>query len=479
VQFDANAPVALADAVLAASGGEVIGAVPVARGLVVAHVSNPGALSAAPGVVRVEEDPTVRLDPSVPADGGSTGNLPVGAVDAQATPIPPNGDPSQAAWLASGVQWDLKSMRAPAAWAGTALGAGARVCIIDSGIDGTHQELAGKVVDSTSFVTNDSTGRDLTKGYSAPGLDSVGHGSHVAGSVAARGIVMAGVAPRASLMTAKVFAATGATSYANVVNAVAWCTDHGADVINMSLGGIAYVNNANGQLIANYVQAGMDYATSRGVVVVAAAGNDNIQFPNPVQVNLPGNLRGVVSVGATGPLSKNPLVKPVPNWDPTDTAQTWRTVDFKAYYSSFGSAVTVFAPGGNQGYNLAWPFRIYNGLVQGNVLDGIFSVCAAQSQEFTPYVNNNGVPTRQGQTLCAGTQNTYTAIQGTSMATPHAAGLMALVTAEIGGARTAARGQRVISCVTKSTDNIGPSSTYGGGRTNALSAIQLLRSGGC
>jgi subtilisin family serine protease len=114
-------------------------------------------------------------------------------------------------------------------------GQGAKVCIVDSGIDKTHQDLAGKVVAEVSFV-------DVAHGYAGPGpspaaLDSNGHGTHVASTVTSNGIGVAGVAPRAQLMTAKVFAATGGASLAAIFDGVAWCAANGADAINMSLGG--------------------------------------------------------------------------------------------------------------------------------------------------------------------------------------------------------------------------------------------------
>ncbi|HEY0777915.1 MAG TPA: S8 family serine peptidase, partial [Gemmatirosa sp.] len=421
----------------------------------------------------------ILLDPGVPTDGVPNRALAVRALAQAAASTQGNGvDPSTASWLRSGVQWDLNTMRVPDAWKlATKLGTGARVCIIDTGIDGGHQELAGRLVDSTSFVYNN--GVDSTAGYSSPTLDSVGHGSHVAGTVAAKGLVMAGIAPRASVMIAKVFAATGGTPTDRVVNSLVWCTDHGADVVNMSLGGTRFKNDPGSIANIAFYQAGIDYANAAGVIVVASAGNDNVQVPNPVLTFAPAFNRGIVSVGSTGPLSKYPLTHPIPGWNPNDTTQAWRTPDSRAYYSNFGSDVTVFAPGGNLGYNLAWPFRYYQGVLQGVSLDGIYSVCSSSSIEFQPWVDSVGAPSLQGSSTCAGIHNTYADLQGTSMASPHVAGLMALVTAEIGGPRTVARRQRAIGCVTRSTDVIGPSSTFGGGRVNAFRAIQLLRNNGC
>lgn len=472
VRFAEDAEVSLPATALDASGGTVSDAVPVARALVVDNVRNPSALAAAPGVVGVQEVAEIMLEPGRPDEFSI--NASAGSDDS-ASPSVAVG-PSQGAdapWLVSGVQWDLYRMQVPTAWAGSVQGDGARVCIVDTGLDSKHQELAGQVVDSTSFVPNDTA--DATKGYSSPSLDSAGHGSHVSGTVAAKGVVMVGVAPRAKLMIAKVFAATGGTPTTRVVNAIQWCTDHGADVVSMSLGGFRYKNTPTS--VDQTYLAGVNYANARGVVVVASAGNDNIYQPNGLLVTVPAFTPGVVSVGSTGPFSKYPLVAGgPPNYNPMDTAQVWRNADSRAYYSNFGPLVTMFAPGGNLSATLNMPYRIVNGVLQGVDLDGIYSVCASTSAQTG--VQNSGIAPG-APVNCRGNTSGYIAYQGTSMAAPHVSGLMALVTAEIGGTRTAARRQRIISCATKSTDNVGSSSIYGGGRANAASAIALLRNGGC
>ncbi|MDQ6926802.1 MAG: S8 family serine peptidase [Candidatus Eremiobacteraeota bacterium] len=472
VRFASDAPVALPASAVAASGGTLVDAVPVARALVLDDVRNPAALAAAPGVLSVQEVPEINLDPVRP-DEFAVNPSASSASDPSAAVAAPQG--ADAPWLVSGVQWDMNRMQVPTAWAGTSQGDGARVCIVDTGIDGKHQELAGQVVDSTSFVLNNPN--DTSKGYSSPSLDSAGHGSHVAGTVAAKGVVMAGVAPKAKLLIAKVFAATGGTPTDRVVNAIAWCTNHGADVVSMSLGGFRFKNTPTANPDLTY-QAGVDYATSRGVVVVASAGNDNVYQPNALLATVPAFNVGVVSVGATGPFSKYPLPNGgPPNYNPMDSTQVWRNADARAYYSNFGPIVTVFAPGGNLSASLNMPYRIVGGVIQGGDLDGIYSVCSSISNQ-TGFRNIGGAP-GGAAVNCLGTTTGYIAYQGTSMAAPHVAGLMALVTAEVGGTRTPARRQRITSCVTKSTDNIGTSAIYGGGRVNAASALALLRSGGC
>lgn len=477
VVFAAGAKQVIPTAALSASGGRLTGAVPIARALIVSDVRNPAALSGLAGVVSVSENPDIVLDPVRPDEFvPNVARATRAAVSPNVSVGVPQG--SNAPWLTSGVQWDLARMQVPAAWqtSNSFQGSGARVCIIDTGIDGTHQELVGQVVDSTSFVPNSGDDADPSQGYSSPSLDTAGHGSHVAGTVAAKGVVMVGVAPKARLMIAKVFAARGGTPASRVANAIVWCTNHSADVISMSLGGFRYRTHATTP--DPTYQAAIDFANANGVIVVASAGNDNIYQPNALLVTVPAFNNGVISVGATGPFSKYPLPNGgPPNYNPMDPSAVWRNADSRSYYSNFGPIVTVFAPGGNLSATLNMPYRIVGGVIQGVELDGIYSVCSSISSQIGQQ-NEGGAPSME-PVNCLGNSSGYIAYQGTSMAAPHVSGLFALITAELGGTRSPARRARAIACVRGSTDNIGPSSIYGGGRVNAASAISFVRNGGC
>jgi len=155
-----------------------------------------------------------------------------------------------------------------------------RIAILDSGVDAGHPDLAGKVVAAANF-SDGTTTQDLS-----------GHGTHVAGIAAAsfdNGLGIAGMAPNARLMDVKVLATdqTGATTgdCADVAAGIVWATDHGANVLNLSLGSAA--------ACAEMAMA-VDYASAHGALVVAAAGNDatTTRF-------YPAALPGVVSVAAT------------------------------------------------------------------------------------------------------------------------------------------------------------------------------------
>ena len=192
---------------------------------------------------------------------------------ATAAPTAPRtNDPVQAA----GLQWALERVGAEAAW-GRSQGTGVRIAVVDSGVDLGHPDLDAKVVGHVSCIGASGDPRRC----SGPGQDDNGHGTHVAGIAAAEtgnaeGI--AGVAPDAELLAVRVLAnecdATGCTASGtagDVAAGIYWAVEHGADVINLSLGGGA-VQSALG---CGFCEA-IEYAWSQGVIAVVAAGNDSI-----------------------------------------------------------------------------------------------------------------------------------------------------------------------------------------------------------
>lgn len=170
----------------------------------------------------------------------------------------------------------MKNIDAASAWARTK-GKGAKIAIVDTGVDYTHKDLAGRVIDK---------GRDFASG-NGDAMDDHYHGTHCAGSAAASmgngGVV--GVAPEAGVIAVKVLGADGSGSYAGVANGIIYAADAGCHVLSMSLGGAR-----SSQVIEDAVK----YAQGKGALVVAAMGNDGHEDPS-----YPAACAGVLAVGAS------------------------------------------------------------------------------------------------------------------------------------------------------------------------------------
>lgn len=173
--------------------------------------------------------------------------------------------------------WGVERVKAPAAWDMTE-GAGVRVAVIDTGIDSSHPDLQGKVDGGFDAITQSE--------QKAAWQDGNGHGTHVAGTIAALrdGKGVAGVAPKARLYAVRVLDQDGSGSLSSVINGIIWCAKNGIQVANMSLGSAAP---------SEAMQKALRYAKSRGVVVVASAGNSG----GPV--GFPGAYPEVIGVAAS------------------------------------------------------------------------------------------------------------------------------------------------------------------------------------
>jgi subtilisin family serine protease len=167
------------------------------------------------------------------------------------------------------------NVNAPSAWA-TSRGTGVKVAVVDTGIDTTHPDLAANIKGGVSFVTRVSSYKDDN-----------GHGTHVAGIIAAinNTIGVVGVAPNAQLYSVKVLDRTGSGTVSSVIAGIDWSAKNGMQVISMSLG-----TNTDFQSLHDAV----DRAYLQGVVVVAAAGND---YGGPI--SYPAAYDNVIAVTAT------------------------------------------------------------------------------------------------------------------------------------------------------------------------------------
>ncbi len=164
------------------------------------------------------------------------------------------------------------------------------VAVIDSGVDATHPELAGRILDARSFV-----------GGSAR-VDALGHGTFVAGLIAAgvdNGIGIAGLAPSAELIVAKVVTPSRAIPIEAEAKAIRWAVESGARVINMSLGGIRDPLDPERDSFSRLEADAVAYAVSNGVVVVAAVGNHDLAPTSPWHyASYPAALPHVLGVSA-------------------------------------------------------------------------------------------------------------------------------------------------------------------------------------
>jgi thermitase len=231
-------------------------------------------------------------------------------------------------WFAN--QWGMVKIQAPQAWEVTTGSPTINIAILDTGVDQDHPDLAGKLIGNINF-SNSATVDDV-----------YGHGTHVAGIAAAmtdNAIGVAGLGYTATIMNVKVLSDVGAGAYSWIASGIIWATDNGADVINMSLGGPSD---------SSALEDAINYAWSKGVVVVAAAGNNGDSTPM-----YPAYYTNCMAVAATDSL------------------------DRLAGWSNYGDWVDVAAPG--------------------------VSIVST--------INNGG----------------YGIMSGTSMASPHVAGLAALV----------------------------------------------------
>jgi len=153
-------------------------------------------------------------------------------------------------------QWALDRVPFEGAWNVTR-GQGVIVAVVDSGVEASHEDLAGSVLPGIDYVNHGGDGRN----------DPNGHGTHVAGIIAAhvnngKGIV--GAAPGVKILPVRVLDQNGGGVASNVASGVIWAADHGARVINLSLGG----GEADG------IRQAIQYANRKGAVVLAAAGNN-------------------------------------------------------------------------------------------------------------------------------------------------------------------------------------------------------------
>lgn len=290
-------------------------------------------------------------------------------------------------------QWDMQMIRTQAAHA-RATGQKVDVGVLDSGIDGNHLDFRSNGLPSGQSNVDCVRGADFT--FEGPGVgnplacvDNNFHGTHVAGTIGARrnGIGVVGVAPNATLVPIKVCDGDGHCYVSDAVEGITYAGDIHVDVVNMSffVDDDAFQESTEFKCQSNdtqrayrmAVERALAYARGRGVSLVAALGNSDINLASDAARGgakcrtVPAQSPGVIGTVALGPQSE------------------------KSWYSSYGSGwADVSAPGGNEE------------AADGNCLTEILSTLPG---------------------------NAYGCIQGTSMASPHTTGLAALIVGRFGG----------------------------------------------
>ena len=195
-------------------------------------------------------------------------------------------------------QWYAAQNRAFDFWPEPPLLATVRVAVIDSGIDGTHPEFQGRIAAAKSFVAG------------PPTVDTQGHGTFVAGLIAARtndGVGIAGLAPPAELLIAKVVGPERSIPVEAEAKAIRWAVANGARIINMSLGGPRDPRDPSRDTYSQLEADAVAYAVSKGVLVVAAVGNADQAPAQPwPYASWPAALPHVVGVSALGAKGGSP-----------------------------------------------------------------------------------------------------------------------------------------------------------------------------
>ncbi|MDY6899606.1 MAG: S8 family peptidase [Cyanobacteriota bacterium] len=284
-------------------------------------------------------------------------------------------------------QWHLRNINVEGAWDKTK-GKGITVAVIDTGVTKVRDLEETEFVKGYDFVNDKEDARDDN-----------GHGTHVAGTIAQatnNSYGVAGVAYEASLMPLKVLSDYGGGTIADIAEAIKFAADNGADVINMSLGG-----GGESQLMKDAI----NYAHDKGVVIIAAAGNENQN-----SASYPARYPNVFAVSALAPDG------------------------LKAPYSNYGAGVDISAPGGSDA---------------GKVLQA------------TVDMDSKG-------------EEVFLGLQGTSMASPHVAGVAALVKAS-----GVEEPDEIVKVIAKSARVIQDDGLnyYGAGQLNAEAAVSLAQEG--
>ncbi|ODA40982.1 S8 family serine peptidase [Desulfosporosinus sp. BG] len=334
------------------------------------------------------------------------------------------------------------------------------VGIIDTGIDFHHPDLKSNIVGGQNFVPANADGNTTETGDPNDYEDRLGHGTHVAGSIAANG-KMQGIGPNLGIRAYRIFSAKGSTLTTWIIPAIIQAAKDKVDVINMSIGGFdaisrytyldeknAYSDVADALLYRRAIQ----YAVDHNVTVVTAAGNESLNLNNPTTITsymnqtygdlglqfkgasreVPGQTPGVITVSSSNEWSKDKI----------------------AFYSNYGSrSIDVAAPGGDFG-------PIFDQTGDLNLRDLHYLTFSTYPTNMEPYITSN--------------LRGYALMQGTSMASPKVAGIAGVIKAHNPGLTPA----QVTALIQKTAIDLGKPGTdelFGAGEANIYTALTGMK----
>lgn len=339
------------------------------------------------------------------------------------------------------IQWAHAAVESPAAWAAGCTGDGVRVAVLDGGIYSAHPDLDANLDIACSRSFHPATTNPFTD------TGTFWHGTHVTGIIAAEdnNVGVVGIAPDATIMGVKVLH-SGSGPFGSIISGILYAADPAAfgaagcaraDIINMSLGAV-FPKNGLGSLVSALNRA-VNFAASKGVLVVSAAGNNGADFGQLGNfTTVPADSGSGLAVSATGPLA----------WAYGATNYTR-----PASYSNYGEGlIFVAGPGGDSAYpgneNCTLP-----------VVGGTVTVPC--------WVFDLYLSTSRGTSVNGG----YSWAAGTSMATPAASAVAALILGNNPGLSLGALKARLHQ---SSVDDgpIGHDEFYGHGFINARRACE-------
>jgi lantibiotic leader peptide-processing serine protease len=448
------------DLVISKAGGKVLRVLPEVSGLE-AQSDNPSFLNnlkEVNGVQAANAEMVIKLDnPKI--DPFMVGNQPVTDI--------PQADQTDSYWS---YQWDIQRLTHNGDSYAVETGGvknpdgtvihKAIVGIIDSGVDFDHPDLKANIVSGQNFVPADADGDVTETGDPNDYRDRLGHGTHVAGSVAANG-KMKGIGPNLGIRAYRIFTSGGDAETSWITGAIVQAAKDKVDVINMSIGGFdsisrytylddknAYSDIADSLLYRRAIQ----YAIDHNVTVVTAAGNESLNLDNPTTITNYLNQK----YGYTGQQFKG-ASREIPGQTPgvitVSSSNEW-SKDKIAFYSNYGSStIDVAAPGGDLG-----PVFCQTGDL--NLVDFHYLTFSTYPTNMEPYITSN--------------LRGYALMQGTSMAAPKVAGIAGVIKANNPGLTPAQ-----VTSLTKQTavdlGKPGTDSLFGAGEANCYNALNGIK----